>query len=140
MKKVRVTLNEGSTKHRVQLFPNSESAYVWLTTIDSDPAVASSIPDVECIDLQPGGFIEAEWMGCEYTHENGNSVCYDHVRLALAHRPKNASGMLVSLHEGWTVRRELPFYECRDDVMTVMRVTEEDPQIDMSALDRDDEE
>lgn len=139
MKKIKITVNVGSVGRQFLLFPSSEAAYVWLTTVDDHPDVHEGMNDVEELNLMPGEFIEAEWMGCEYAHEDGLSTRIDKVRLAKAHQPQNASGLLVSVHFGWIADCDMPFRDYVDDDITIRRLVEGDHKIDLNALFKDDE-
>lgn len=140
MKKIKVTVNDSSPGRQILLFPSAEAAYVWLTSVDEKPDIHNDISGVERIDLVPGEFIEAEWMGCEYAHDRGFNARVDQVRLAKAHQPQNASGLLVSVHFGWTTECDLPFHDYDDDDIVVRRLSPGEHRIDLSILFKDDKQ
>lgn len=139
MKKVKITVNEGSPGRTLPLFSGPEGAYVWLTEAHDDPSIIDRIPDVEQVSLLPGEFIEAEWRGCEYAYEGQNHVRIDLVRFAKAHQPQNAAGLLVSIHFGWTVDCVIPFHQYKDDDITVVPLPVEEQKVDLAVLFKDAE-
>lgn len=139
MKQVKVTVNEGSPGRTLYLFGSAEGAYVWLTQAYDDPEIIEKIPDVERVVLLPGEFIEAEWRGCEFAYDGPDHTRIDAVRLAKAHQPENASGLLVSIHFGWTVDCIIPFRQYRDDDIDVRPLPPEERKVDLAVLFKDNE-
>lgn len=137
MKKIKVTVNSGSVGRTLLVFASPEGAYVWLTEAHADPTVLDRIPDVERVSLLPGEFIEAEWRGCEYAYDGPQHTRLDLVRFAKTHQPQNASGMLVSVHYGWTGDCILPFRTYKDNDILVTPLLPEEQSVDLSALFRD---
>ena len=136
MKKVKVTVNEGSIGRTLPVFSDPESAYVWLTS----EALLDDIADVDKVALLPGEFIEAEWRGCEYCYDGPNHVKLDLVRFAKASQPANSSGLVVSIHYGWVTDCIVPFRTYKDDDIEVRPLTQEEQRIDLTVLFKDDEE
>lgn len=139
MKQVKVTVNDGSPGRTLFLFNNPEGAYVWATEAYEDPTIVDRIPDVERVALLPGEFIEAEWRGCEYAYDGPGHTRVDLVRFAKAQPTQNASGVLVSIHYGWTHDCILPFRQYKDDDLTVVPLSPEERKVDLSVLFKDDE-
>lgn len=141
MKKVKLTVNEGSAGRTLYLFGEPEGAYVWVTEAGENPAVIDTIPDVECVVLLPGDFIEAEWRGCEYDYDGQQHTRIDFVRLAKATPTQNSSGMLVSIHYGWTHDCIIPFRQYKDDDISAVMVPADEPkQLDLALLFKDSED
>lgn len=140
MKKIKITVNPGSSGRQFLLFPSPEAAYVWLTSVDDHPDIHEGMNNVEELNLLPGEFIEAEWMGCEYAHEGSLSTRIDKVRLAKAHQPQNASGLLVSVHFGWITDCDMPFHDYVDDDITVRKLVQDDQKIDLTVLFKDSDD
>lgn len=130
-----MTINEGSAGRTLYLFNNVESAYVWATQAYHDPSIIDSIPDVEHIVVLPNEFVEAEWRGCEFAYDGQNHLRIDTVRLAKGSQPKNAAGVLVTIHYGWSVDCIIPFREYKDADISVQLLKQPDNQhVDLSAL------
>lgn len=140
MKKVKVTVNEGSLGRTLLLFASPEGAYIWLTEAHADPDILDRIPDVEEVPLLPGEFIEAEWRGCEYAYDGPDHVRLDLVRFGKAHKPQNASGLLVSVHYGWLSDHILPFRTYKDNDIDVRPLVPEEQQLDLAVLFKDSED
>lgn len=140
MKKVKVTVNEGSSGRTLFLFNNAEGAYVWVTEAGKDPSIVDRIPDVERVVLLPGEFIEAEWRGCEYAYNGQDHVRVDLVRFAKAQPTQNASGMLVSIHYGWLHDCIIPFRQYKDDDITAFPLVTEEQKLDLPLLFKDSED
>lgn len=140
MKRVKVTVNEGSPGRTLFLFGDAESAYVWLSEAYEDPTVVDRIPDVERVVLLPGEFIEAEWRGCEYAYDGPRHTRVDFVRMAKAQPTQNASGMLVSIHYGWLADCIIPFFEYRDDDIVATPLPDGEGKLDLALLFKDVEE
>ena len=139
MKKVRITVNEGSPGRQFLVFADVEGAYTWLTEAHDDPTVIDRIPDVEKVELLPGQFIEAEWRGCEYAYDGPHHQCIDLVRFGKAYRPQNGSGLLVSVHYGWLSEHILPFRAYKDNDIEVRPLLLEEQKLDLGVLFKDDE-
>jgi hypothetical protein len=139
MKKVRITLKEGSTGRKFYLFPSPEALYVWACALEKDEQVI--ISDIHEIVLEPGGFIEAELTGFEYAYEDMKSTKHkrlDRIRLGLAMQPKNAAGLEVSTHVGWVTGTLLPMKRYSDPHIDIIPIEAEDAKIDLPALFNDD--
>ena len=140
MKKIKVTVNSGSVGRTLPVFASPEGAYVWLTETHADPTIIDRIPDVERVALLPGEFIEAEWRGCEYAYDGSTHTRLDLVRFAKAHKPQNASGLLVSIHYGWVSDHILPFHTFKDEDITVQPLVPEEQKVDLAVLFKDVED
>ena len=140
MKKIKVTVNEGSPGRTLPLFDSPEAAYVWLTEAGENPEVLDDIPDVDQVALMPGEFIEAEWRGLEYMYDGPNTTKFNLIRFGKAHQPENASGLMVSIHYGWVVDCILPFYAFKDSDITVVPLPLDEAKLDLFALFKDDDE
>lgn len=140
MKKVKITVNDGSPGRTLFLFDNAEGAYIWATEAYEDPSIVDRIPDVERVVLRPGEFIEAEWRGCEYAYDGPTPTRVDLVRFAKAHHPENASGLLVSIHYGWVHDCIIPFRQYKDDDVSVAMLQPQDEEVDLPLLFKDAEE
>lgn len=136
MKKVKVTVNEGSLGRTLPVFPDPESAYVWLTS----ESLLDDIADVDKVALLPGEFIEAEWRGCEYCYDGPNHVKLDLVRFAKASQPANSSGLVVSIHYGWVASCIIPFHAFKDEDIEVKLLPVEEQRIDLTVLFKDHED
>lgn len=139
MKSVRITPAEKNEAKFITLFDSSEAAYTWATESRNDPTVINYIQDVEKVEIAQGEFAEVEWRGCEFSHEKTENLRFDYVRLAKARPAKNASGLLVTVHVGWTCDRILPFKDFSDDTMTVTKLTAETAKLNMAAIFKDNE-
>ena len=139
MKKVKITVNGESLGRTLYVFADPAGAYTWLTEAHGNPGIIDSIPDVDHVALMPGEFIEAEWRGCVFAYDVDNThVRIDYVRFAKVQHPKNASGMLISAHFGWTVPCIIPFYQYSDNDITVCTLKAEDQKIDLIRLFKDE--
>jgi len=139
VKKVRISIAEGcSEPQSFLLFNSAEALYEWLDDGTDDPS--SYMGEAEDVVIAPGEYIEAEWRGCEYVYDGPDHQRLDYVRVAKAAPTENASGMLVTIHFGWTVEEELPFSECEDEDIVVKRLGSDDKQLDLALLFKDDEE
>ncbi len=134
MKKVRVTLNDGCSGYQILLFRSAEAAYLWMTSAGA----YDDIPDTEKIDINSGEFIEAEWIGCEFSYEHGISVRVDRVNIAHAHKPQDAAGFLIGVHTGWTTECDLKFNDHVDEDITIHRMQPDEPDLDIVGLLNDD--
>lgn len=142
VKKVGVSINEGSPGRVFFVFSDPESTYEWLTGGHDNPSIIDKIPDVEHVTLLPGEFIEAEWRGCEIVYDNKTQthMTLDLVRLVRASKPANASGLLVDIHLGWVGDHILPFRPHVDEDITVVALTEETSRLNLDALFKDTED
>lgn len=139
MKKVKITLRPGSPGKKLYLFPSAESLYVWLCALERNEQI--QVPDIEELVLEPGGFVEAELRGFEYSYEEkGKFKRLDLVRLGKAQMPKNASGLLATIHCGWVSGGLLPLREYKDSDMEIRLLAEKDARIDLATLFKDEEE
>lgn len=138
MKKVRVTLKEGSTGKKVCLFPSAEALYVWLTAMERNEQL--HVDDIEELVLEPGGFIEAELQGFEYSYEGGQRFRrLELVRLGKAQQPANSAGLLVTTHSGWVSGGLLPMKDYSDAEVDVRLIRQEDARLDMEKLFEDED-
>ena len=140
MKKVKITLKAGSPGKKIYLFPNAESLYVWSCAMERGETL--QVPGIEELVLEPGGFIEAELRGFEYAYEGPQKFRrLELVRLGKAQRPKNASGLLVTVHTGWVSGGLLPMRHYSDQDIDARVVTDpKECKLDLPALFKDDPE
>jgi hypothetical protein len=107
------------------LFNDQECAFEWHCEAWRDEDILLKLPSVEEIVLLPHQFIEAEWLGCEYTFDGSQTIRLDLVRLVRANEPGDIRGMNVSIHYGWTCSTIIPFLDGYiDDDIVVKRITE----------------
>jgi len=133
VKKVKVTLRPESSGKKFYLFPTAEALYVWLCETERGEHV--QVPDIVEVLLEPGGFIEAEMRGYEYSHEDaGKFRRLDLVRLGLAQKPKNASGFLVTTHSGWVSGGLLPLRKYSDADVDVDQISEHESKMNFEVL------
>lgn len=120
-----------------RIFDSAESLYVWL----KDVGAPKNTPESFYVDITPGDYIEVEWMGCEFVHENGLSQRLDSVRLAKASQTKNASGVLVEIYYGWVANDTFVFCDHEDeDSYTIKLITPENYKLDFNLLFNKDQE
>ena len=139
MKSIRVTPNEKIESKFITLFTSVEAAHSWAVESKTDPTVINFIQDVEKLELKQDEFMEVEWMGCEFTRDEHEDLRFDYVRMAKARPAKNSSGILVTVHAGWTCDRILPFKDYADDTMTVTKLTAESAKLNLSVIFKDNE-
>lgn len=138
MKKVKVTVNEGSEGRTLFLFPDAESAYVWVSEGFENPDIIDQIEDIEEIILLPGEHIEVEWRGCEFVYHGQDHVKLDFVRFAKFQPTQNASGAVVSIYVGWVADCIIPFRNFKDDDVTVKLIENDEQTIDLAILFKDE--
>lgn len=132
MKKVRIEVKPAAGARSFYLFPSAEHLYEWgCSTEDTSSSIMDS---VDVIELLEGGFIEAEWLGCEYVYEGSIHKKFDFVRVGVPHEPQNSSGTLVSMHYGWVEDAWIPFRDIETDVIVVKSLTAEDCRLNMPDL------
>lgn len=147
MKKVSITLKNGSTGRKFFLFPSAEALYVWANALERGEQIV--IDGIQEIVLEPGGFIEAELRGFEYDYDdqvadNGFKSLslkhkrYDLIRLGKAHQTQNASGLEASIHSGWVLGSMLPMRTYSDPHIDIKPLRAEDAKLDLAALFNDD--
>lgn len=139
MRKVRITLKEGSTGRKFYLFPTPEALYCWACALEKDEQII--VPNIREIVLEPGGFIEAELTGFEYAYEDMKTTKHkrlDRIRLGLAMQPKNAAGLEVSTHAGWVTGTLLPMKHYSDPHIDIVPIEAEDAKLDLPELFNDD--
>lgn len=137
MKKVKITLRPGSPGKKFYLFPSSEALYVWLCTVERCETI--QIPDIEELFLEPGGFIEVELRGFEYTYEGGGKFRrLELIRLGKTQATSNASGILVSTHKGWVSGGLLPMKHYSDADIDARVLREGESKLDLATLFGDD--
>ena len=141
MKKVKIVLNEGSSGKMLSVFPSAEAAYMWSTTSEKSPEDEKQY-SIEKIILANDEFIEAEWCGCQFAYEEDNShVRLDFVRLAKAHKPKNAAkGLIVDIYSGWMEGGMIPFKNYNDADVIINLLSTDDGRLDLPALFGDEQE
>ncbi len=133
MKKVKIILKAGSTGKKFYLFPSAEALYVWTCAVERGETL--QVPDLQELVLEPGGFIEAELRGFEYSYEGGSKFRrLDLVRLGKAQQPKNASGLLVTIHTGWVSGGLMPMKRYSDTDIDVRTLEESDCKLDLVTL------
>jgi hypothetical protein len=139
MKKVRVELKAGVNRPKtLLLFESPEALYAWLMRIDDEEPY-----DSFNVDLNPGDYLEAEWMGCECVYDGVDTrhIRLDLVRMAKAMPTKNGSGMLVSIHYGWLSSDQMKFKNSADSISrTTLLMTEADCKLDLPVLFNDEAE
>lgn len=138
MKKVKVTLSNGQDPKKIFLFPNSLTLNMWLKSMEVGEQV--QVSNVTELVLEPNGFIEAELIGFEYAYEKNKARRLDLVRLGLAQTPKNASGLLVSIHSGWVTGGLLPMRSFLGNDMKVEVIDEKTSLLDLDLLFRQTKE
>ncbi len=139
MKKVKITLKDGSTGRKFFLFPSAEALYVWACALERNENLV--VDGIQELVLEPGGFIEAELMGFEYVYDDATSMKHkrlDLIRLGKAHQTKNASGLEASTHMGWALGNMLPMKRYSDAHIEVVSISPEESQLDLPALFNDD--
>ena len=137
MKKVKITLKPESPGRKFYLFPTAEALYVWTCALEKGEQM--QIEGIEELLLEPGGFIEAELRGFEYSYEGGQKFRrLDLVRLGKAQKPKNASGLLVTIHSGWVSGGLLPLRAYTDSDIEVRLLSKEEARLDLPLLFKDD--
>jgi len=137
MKKVKIVLRPGSSGKKFYLFPTAEALYVWSCALERNETI--QVPGIEELVLEPGGFIEAELRGFEYAYEEGQKFKrLDLIRLGKAQQPKNASGLLVTIHSGWVAGGLLPMKHYSDNDIEARPLAAEDARLDLPALFKDD--
>lgn len=135
MKKIKVTVKPGCAGKKFLLFPDAETAYVWLK---DEPGTAPVEVSIEEVKLEPHEFIEAEWRGCEYAYENNEYQRLNLIRFAKAHVPQNSSGIVASVYYGWVTDKSLPFREHEDDDIVISVLSDEKCKINLEAMFEDD--
>ena len=130
MKKVKVTINDGSIGRTLPVFADPESAYVWL----HEAVALTDIPSVDNVILLPGEFIEAEWHGCEFAYDGSSHSRLDMCRLAKASPAENSSGLVVSIHYGWVAHCIIPFSTYKDEDITVVPLLDSESKLDLEEL------
>lgn len=114
-----------------RLFDSAESLYVWQKDVGAPANSAESL----YVDITPDSYIEIEWMGCEYSLENGVYHRFDCVRLAKASQSNNASGIVVEIYSGWVSAGVFNFHDHEDeDSYTIKLITPEDCKLDLDLL------
>lgn len=116
MKKIRITVNKGSTGKKFPIFNSPESLYVWLNDpeLQSSPRMDPSLGSI--VVLRPGETMEVEWMGCEFINDGGQIFRVDQVRLAKTMKVKSlALNNVVGIHSGWTTDDTLSFRSGNDN-------------------------
>lgn len=137
MKKVKITLRPGSPGKKFYLFPTAEALYVFLCSLERNEQV--QVPGIEEIVLEPGGFIEAELRGFEYSYEGGQKFKrLELIRLGKAQAPKNSSGLLVTIHAGWVSSGLLPMRQWTDSDIEARPLNAEEARLDLPVLFKDD--
>lgn len=138
MKKVKITLRPGSPGKKLYLFPSAEALYVFLCALERNEQTPI-ITGIEELVLEPGGFIEAELRGFEYSYEGGSKYKrLELVRLGKAQQPKNSSGLLVTVHSGWVSGGLLPMKRYSDSDIDVRPLPQEEARLDLPTLFKDE--
>lgn len=138
MRKVKITLRPSSAGKKFYLFPTAEALYVWLCALERNEH--DPIPGLQELVLEPGGFIEAEMRGYEYSHEDGQKYRrLDLIRLGLAQPSKNSAGLTITTYTGWVSGGLLPLRRFTDADVEVMPIDEESSRIDLGELFKDNE-
>jgi len=136
MKKVRITLNAGSTGKKFYLFPSVEALYLWTCAMDRGEAL--EVPGIEELLLEPADFIEAELLGFEYVYDDAKHRRFDLVRLGRAHGTKNASGLQINAHQGWVTGNLLPLKQYSDAHINIRVINHDEERLDLSTLFSDE--
>lgn len=139
MRKVKATLLSGSEGKKIYLFPNAGALALWMQAMEVGEHVV--VPNIVELVLEPDSFIEAELMGFEYSYEGDDKPPrrLDLVRLGLAQQPKNAAGLLVSVHTGWVSGGLFPMREHVGPDMQVSVLNADEARIDLGLLFKDAE-
>lgn len=138
VKKLRVQVApHQSEAQSFLLFNSAEALYVWLKDRSDDPGDYMS--EAEEVIIVPGEYLEVEWRGCEFVYEGNDHQRMDFVRLAKASPSANASGMIISIHYGWTIDEELPISDYEDENIIIRRLDPDEKQLDLAILFKDDE-
>lgn len=139
MKKVKVTLKAASPGRKFYLFPTAEALYVWMCALERNEQI--QVPGIEELVLEPGGFMEVELRGFEYSYEGGQKFKrLDLIRLGKGQRPKNAAGLLVTTHTGWVSGGLLPLRSYSDADIDVKPLDQKDAKMDLPVLFKDEGE
>jgi hypothetical protein len=138
MKKVKIVLRPGSPGKKFYLFPTAKSLYAWMRALERNERI--QVPNVEEIVLEPGGFIEAELRGFEYSYEGGQKFRrFDLIRLGKAQQSKNSSGLIVTIHSGWVSGGLLPLKPYVDADIEVKLLDQHNARLDLSAFFDDEQ-
>lgn len=89
---------------------------------------------VDVVELEQGQFMEAEWLGCEYSYDAEPPQRMNFIRLAKAHESKNASGMLMTMHYGWVEETWIPFKDVSEGDVIVKVLIEGECRLEMPEL------
>jgi len=110
VKKIRITINKGSTGKKFLIFNSPESLYVWLNDpeLQNSPRMDPSLGSI--VLLRPGETMEVEWMGCEFIDDGNHVFRVDQVRLAKTMKVKSlALNNVIGIHNGWTTDNIISF-------------------------------
>jgi hypothetical protein len=137
VKKVKVSLRPGSPGKKFYLFPSAEALYVWSCAMERGETI--TVPDIEELVLEPGGYIEAELRGFEYIYDDNIKFRrFDLIRLGKAQVTKNSSGTLVTIHTGWVSGGLLPMKYYTDADIDARILQSNDAKLDLAVLFKDD--
>lgn len=140
MRKVKITLKEGSTGRKFFLFPSAEALYVWACALERNEQV--QVDGIQELVLEPGGFIEAELIGFDYAYEHKVSTegfkRFNLIRLGKAHQTKNAAGLEASTHMGWVMGNMMPIKPYSDAHIEVTPLAAEEEELDLPQMFNDE--
>jgi hypothetical protein len=141
VKKVKITLNEGSPGRKFFLFPSAEALYVWAVALERNEQV--QVDGIQEMVLEPGGFIEAELTGFEYVYDSETTLKNKRlnlIRLAKAHQTQNAAGLEACTYAGWVMGNMLPIKQYSDAHINVRVIDNNESQLDLPSLFNDNAE
>lgn len=139
MKKIRIIPADAEGTKMFMLFPSAEALYEWMKEPDIDPKVIIDVMGIEEIVLAPADFVEMEWLGCEYVYEGSKWNKLDYVRFAKAYTPKDATGLMVTIHHGWLNEGTFSFNDYSDENFIVSKVSSNEQKLDLGALFHDED-
>lgn len=128
MKKIRIiTLYPTFT----WIYPTVEACYFGVFE-GTDPA---TIQGVKRIELNPGDYIEAEWLGFELDRSHGEDRFFDFSRMVVV-RDFGESEWRKSLEIGWTSPRLIPFNRTIENKFVLIEpvYTGDESQLDIEAI------
>ena len=136
MKKMRITVNKGSSGKKFKIFNSPESLYVWLNDPDlqaekkMDPSLGTEV------HLKKGETMEVEWRGCEFIYEASFEARIDYIRLGKVVKvTPYLRKDLVGIQDGWIVEAIMAFKPgVDDDTKTTMLTKKSKHKFDLDML------
>lgn len=143
MKKFRVRVAEGSSDPQsFVLFSSAEALWSWLSTTndsqDSNDIRAEALTHADEVTIVPGEFLEVEARGYEFVKNGPEFRRLDYVRLVKAAQSQNSSGLLITLHYGWTV--DVPLKETTNETLNANQIADDEKQFDLTILFKDNDD